>query len=182
MSAGRKSTARNERCLVHMPKLPHRPTRTRLALCAGATLLLLPPVISAADAGAGCRLAGPPLPADVPTLSVSIKAERSAYRHGQTAVLPIEVRVGGPGGPRVAGADLELTVTASGRPVKTLNSRTSTDGTAKPRLKITGTVPSGTLTAEVTARAVLVPGSDCTPGLVYQVGRGGADPLTTVKD
>lgn len=127
-------------------------------------------------------MAGPPLPADVPTLSVSIKAERSAYRHGQTAVLPIEVRVGGPGGPRVAGADLELTVTSSGRTLRTLNSRTGANGTAKPRLRITGAVPSGELAAEVTARAVLVPGSDCTPGLVYQVGRGTADPLTTVKD
>lgn len=112
---------------------------------------------------------------------MTVDAERGSYRNGELAILPVSVHLGTPQGPAVSDAELQLTVT-SGRWERTLGGTTSEDGTSRMRLRITGSIPRGTLKATVRASVVLVAGSDCDPGFVYGVGSGSADPLATVKD
>lgn len=158
------------------------PALLRRAALGASALVLVPAAVTTTSASAACgAVAGPVFPADLPVLSVTVEAERSSYRNGQLAILPVSVHIGAPQGPAVAKAELQLTVT-SGRWERTLGGTTSKDGTSRMRLKISGGIPRGTLKATVRARVVLVSGSDCDPGFVYGVGTGVADPLTSVKD
>lgn len=144
-----------------------------LVTCAGVA-------VAGAESACGAT-AGPVFPAQLPVLNVTVKAERSSYRNGQLAILPVAVHIGAPQGPAVANAEVKLTLT-SGRWERTVTGTTSTDGTSRLRLKITGTIPRGNVKAIVSASVILISGSDCDPGFVYGVGEGAADPLTTVKD
>ncbi|MCA1710712.1 MAG: hypothetical protein LC789_03330 [Actinobacteria bacterium] len=165
-----------------MDLLPPRSFASRALVLALVTAAAVPAAAAPSTSGQCALVAEPVVPADAPTLYVTLRAEKRSYRRGQTALLPIEVRVGAPAGPAVAGADVEVIIaTSGGRVVRTIGAMTSGNGTTRARLRITSAIPEGDLTATATARSVLVPGSDCTPGLVYQVGQATADPLTRVS-
>ena len=154
----------------------------RRAGLGGVALLLLPAAMTTTSAQAGCgAVTGPVLPAEAPVLNVSVSAERRSYRNGQLAFLPVAVHVGTPDGPAVAAAELQMTIT-TGRWERTIGGTTEEDGTARLHLRISGSIPRGTLRATVAAKVVLIGGTDCDPGFVYGVGSGTADPLTTIKD
>ncbi|MDP9183597.1 MAG: hypothetical protein M3P04_12590 [Actinomycetota bacterium] len=152
--------------------------RLALGLLSAAGLLLAAPVASASSACVETPYARTAY--ELPTLNVTVAAERARYRRGQVAVVPVQVRLADPNGPKVGHAQVTIVISARGRELKKLNGWTNGDGTSRPRWKIGAHVPTGKVTAVATASVLTVDSYDCSGGLVYQTGRGTADPLTTV--
>ena len=153
--------------------------RTRLAVgLLGAVGLLMP--TPGASASSACARAEERNPVEVPTLSVSVAAEHSQYRRGQVAVIPVQVRLAHPKGPKVGQAQVTVVIKAGGRELKKVSGFTNGDGTSRPRWKIGASVPLGHVTAVATASLMALDSYDCSGGLVYQTGRATADPLTTI--
>lgn len=154
-------------------------SRPRLALGVAAVAVLGSAWL-APPAGAACA-AGPVLPAESPTLTVSVKAERPDYRRGQLVRVPVTVRTLGPAGSPVPDADVSVEIRAGGRLVRSLQAKTDDEGRALVRFRADGSVPSGPLDAVATARSVLVPEVfDCSGPPAFQVGRAVAEPLVQI--
>lgn len=117
---------------------------------------------------------------DVPTLSVAVSASRPSYRRGQTVVVRVEVRRFAPDGLKAARVQVDLDVSAGGRIVKRLHGQTGAEGVAWLAWKLGPRSPVGRYGAVASASRLLVDSIDCTGGIVYETGRGTADPLTTV--
>ena len=156
-------------------------SRARLVVGTATVALLAPLSLLPAHAGTACQAQGPVFPAEVPTLSVTVKAENDSYRRGQLATLIVDVHIAAPAGVKVQDVDVAVEVLSGLTLVKRLGSRTNKSGQARPRLKITTGMPTGKLTATAKASKELVPSTPCNGALVYQVGTGNADPLLTVK-
>lgn len=145
-----------------------------------AFVLLAAPLGLDARADAHCAAADPTLPVLAPTLSVALTAARPSYTRGQVASLTVEVHRLVQAGPKVAGADIQVAVSAGTRLVATLYAKTDGSGIAHPALKIPKSVRTGKLTAVATARELLAQGYDCS-GLAYHSGQATADPLLRVR-
>ena len=160
----------------------HLAVRLRTALAGSVVLLLAAATAPAVASDAACRLSASPVgPVELPTLTVAVAADRVNYRHGQTAVVPVEVRVGGPAGPKVSAAQVKVTISAGAVVVKELYGQTDSNGLVRPRWTIGAKVPNGALSAVATASLLVVNSYDCSGGVVYETGRGTADPLATVS-
>ncbi len=143
-------------------------------------------LLASGAVGASARAAcldpeDPPPVVDVPTLTVTLHAERATYRPGELAVLPVEVRAAGADGAKVAGARVAITVLRQGRRVTTLYADTDANGAARPQLVVPRTGPKGPLTASATARLATVPSYDCRSALVEQSGQVTVDPLLRIR-
>ncbi len=150
------------------------------ALLAAAALLAGVPTVSSAAVGERCNAAAAGPRVDVPTFSVSVSAGRPSYRRGQTAVVRVEVRHASPAGPKVERVQVDIDVSAGGHVVKRLHGQTDAEGISRPAWKLPPRAPLGRLSAVATVSLLLVDSVDCTGGIVYETGRGTADPLTTV--
>ena len=151
-----------------------------------ARLALVGALLLAGAVGGPARAAcldpeDPPPVVDVPTLTVTLRAERATYLPGEVAVLPVQVRVGGADGAKVAGARVAIEVLRQGHRLTTLYVDTDASGAARPRLVVPRTGPKGPLTATATARVDTVPSYDCRSALVAQSGRITVDPLLRVR-
>jgi hypothetical protein len=155
---------------------------SRLLGLGSALLVLTAPGLTPARAAELClqgdRRAAVAL--EVPALAVSVSADRATYRRGETALVPVQVRLGVAKGPTSPAAQVTVVIRAGGHVVKELSGQTEPSGTAPLHWKIGVRVPTGTLTAVATASLLAVDSFDCSGGLVYLTGQGQADPLTTV--
>jgi hypothetical protein len=153
----------------------------RLALAAMVGLLLGTPLAAPARSATLCvadsRAAAP---RDVPTLAVAVTAQRPTYRRGQTAQIPVQVRLGVAGGPKVAAAQVSVVLSIGSHVVKELDGQTDAGGRVQLRWPISTRAPLGALSAVATASVLVVDSVDCTGGLLYQSGQASADPLITV--
>ncbi len=154
-------------------------------LLAVAGVLALSVGVPASGAEQRCRTqAEPGLPVVAPVLFVQVTAERSAYRRGGLARLPVAVRVGSADGPKAAGAEVIIRlragavggVPAGEKVLATLVAQTDAAGNARPTLRLGRSLPTGPLEAEAEARSQLVGGYDCT-GLVFGTGAVRVDPV-----
>ena len=82
----------------------------------------------------------------------------------------------------VGRATVHLKITSGGAVVREIKTETNDSGQVRPRFKVTNDVPAGELAATAKASRELIAKDTCSGGLVYQVGTGTADPLTTVKN
>lgn len=153
----------------------------RTALVTTLLIALAQPAALAATASQACGRSTQGIPrVELPTLRVAVSADRSQYRRGAVAGIRVDVRVLLPEGLKVADAQVKIVISAHGRAIKELHGQTNASGTARAPWKIGSRVPVGRVSAVATAYVLTLDGSDCTGGLVYQTGRGSADPLVTV--
>jgi hypothetical protein len=86
------------------------PGRRRWFLVALALPALAPVATSGAAVVGACRTASGPavFPRHLPVLAVTISAEHDSYRRGETALLPVQVSVGLPGGVKAPMAQVKV--------------------------------------------------------------------------
>jgi hypothetical protein len=162
-----------------MTRRPLLPSRIR-SFSVLALVGLLMGAAPARSAGLCLAEAQAAVPREVPTLSVAVSAQHPTYRRGQTVVIPVQVRLAVPVGPKVAAAQVSVALSSGGQVVTELVGQTDAGGRVQLRWPIGARVPVGRLTAVATASVLVVDSVDCTGGLVYEGGRASADPLTTV--
>ena len=123
----------------------------------------------------------PPVSIGVPTLSVALEPQRTAYRRGDRGRLTARVNLLVPDGPQSAGATVSITLAHGTRVLAKLSGNTNDNGEVGLPFNVGRYWPTGATSATATAQLRAVPSYDCRAPLVYHGGQQEVEQLFRVR-